>query len=60
MDDMRVADLGMVNMMVVDMGMIVTRVVELVVGELELVGLVVEFVGEDCLKKVEDEDYPVF
>ena len=35
------------------MGMIVARVVELVVGKLEVVGLVVEIVGEDCLKEVE-------
>ena len=39
-------DLGVVNMSVLDMGMIVARVVELVVGELEVVGLVVEVVGE--------------
>ena len=35
------------------MGMIVARVVELVVGKLEVVGLEVEIVGEDCLKEVE-------
>ena len=54
MDDIGVVDLGMVDMRVVDMGMIVAGVVELVVGELEVGGLVVEVVGEDCLK-VTDE-----
>jgi len=35
------------------------RVVDLVMGELEVVGLVGEVVSEDCLKEVEavDEDY---
>ena len=39
--------------------MIVAGRVELAVGELEVVGLVVEVVGEGCLKEVEvvDEDY---
>ena len=59
MDDMVVADLGMVYMRMVDMGMIVEGVVEPVVGKLEVVSLVVEVVGEDCLKDVEvvDEGY---
>ena len=47
------------NMRVVDIGATVAGVAELVVGELEVVGLVVEVMGEDCLKEVEvvNEDY---
>ena len=39
--------------------MIVAGVVELAVGKLEVIGLVEEVVGENCLKEVEvgDEDY---
>ena len=44
---------------VVDIGMIVAVVDILVVVELEMIGLVVVVVGEDCLREVGlvDEDY---
>ena len=59
MIDIRVIDFYMVNMMLVNMGMIVAGVVELMVGKLEVVDLVVEVVGEDCLKEAEvvNENY---
>ena len=41
------------------MGMIVAGVIELVLSKLEVADLVMEAVGEDCLKELEvvDEDY---
>ena len=59
MGDLGVVDLDTVNMRVVDIGMIVAGVVELVVGELEVIGLVVGVVGEDCLREMEmlNENY---
>jgi len=59
MDDMWVVNLGMVDMRVINMRMIVAGVVELMIGELEMVGLV-EVVGEGLFKgevEVVDEDY---
>ena len=54
MGDLGMVNLDMIDMRVVDMGVIVVGLVEL-----EVVGLVVGVVSENCLREMEvvDEDY---